>query len=192
MIRKRILIFASGKGSNAMNLIEYFKNKDEIEIVGIVSNNSEAEVLKSARSKKITSYFIENSAIGEAGFLVNFCNDKQIDLIVLAGFLKKIPADLIQKMQNKIVNIHPSLLPKYGGKGMYGLHVHEAVKLANEKETGITIHFVDEVYDTGKIIEQYKCEIVEEDSVFDIQKKVQYLEKVHFPKVIEKVVMGEI
>ncbi|MBT8188285.1 MAG: phosphoribosylglycinamide formyltransferase [Croceitalea sp.] len=186
---KKIVIFASGAGSNAENIIKYFENNANVEVSAVLTNKSDAGVLKRcAFLKKPALYF--NRMAFEDGVVAGVVNSLKPDLIVLAGFLWKIPKDFIKDFKNKIINIHPALLPKYGGKGMYGVKVHEAVKNNFEKVTGITIHYVNENYDEGAIIHQAKVSLSKNDSIHDIANKVHALEYEHFPKVIEKILLG--
>lgn len=180
-----IAIFASGTGSNAQKIIEHFQEKRKAKVVLIVSNNPDAGVLKIAEEKNIPSLIIERKKFKEDGYVQELKNFK-IDFIVLAGFLWKIPSILIKSYPNKIINIHPALLPKFGGKGMYGSSVHEAVINSKEKETGITIHYVDEIYDHGKIIFQSTCSVDENETPETLANKIHSLEHKHYPKVIEE------
>lgn len=181
---KKIVFFASGNGTNVENILNYFKNDDRISILKVFTNNSDAGVLKRIASYRIKSRYFNDSDFKE-GLILKELKLLNPDLIVLAGFLLKIPSSIINFFTNRIINIHPALLPNYGGKGMYGINVHKAVKKNNEKKTGISIHFVDNNYDTGKIIFQKETEISQSDSVEDISNKVHNLELEHFPKVIE-------
>jgi phosphoribosylglycinamide formyltransferase-1 len=183
---KKIALFASGSGSNAENIIRYFQNNPEIQIPIIVSNKSDAYIHERAKNLHVPSVTIPKSGF-ENGEVLQLLKDYQIDFIVLAGFLLKIPENLIVAYPNKIINIHPALLPKYGGKGMYGHYVHEAVVANKEKESGITIHYVNENYDEGKHIFQAKCEILPADSADDVAEKVHQLEYKYLPEVIDKV-----
>jgi len=183
---KRIALFASGSGSNAENIIRYFSNSSELEFPFIISNRPDAPVHERAKNLKVPSYYFSKSDF-ETGKVLKFLQDQAIDLLVLAGFLLKIPENLLTAFPNRIINIHPALLPKYGGKGMYGLYVHEAVVAAGEKESGITIHYVNENYDEGKIIFQAKCPVFPDDSPEDVATKVHTLEYEHFPRVIGEV-----
>lgn len=185
---KKIAIFASGRGSNAAKIIDHFKDKSDIaQVALIVSNKSSAGVLDIAEENGIEQMVLKRQSFYEQGaFVLKQFEEKEIDFIVLAGFLWLVPTYLIKAFPNKIVNIHPALLPAYGGKGMYGMNVHNAVKAAGEKESGITIHYVNEIYDEGKIIFQAKCKIDPEDSPEAIAKKVQQLEHKHFASTIEK------
>lgn len=181
---KRIAIFASGSGSNAENLIKHFEENDHAEVAQIFCNNPKAGVIDRARKLGIRFLVFNNEDLN-SGFLLEKLKSAKIDLIVLAGFLKKIPTSMIEAYENRIVNIHPALLPDYGGEGMFGIHVHREVVENEEEETGITIHYVSEEYDEGEIIFQESVEIDFEDSPEDVQYKVQQLEYKHFPEVVE-------
>lgn len=185
---KRIIIFASGSGSNAENIINYFKNKDLATVSYVLSNNAKAKVKERCERLKVNFLHFTKEEFSESNNVLNFLK-KEADYIILAGFLKKVPEIITKNFANKIMNIHPALLPKYGGKGMYGMNVHKAVKENNEKETGITIHFVNEKYDDGAIIFQAKTTLTSEDTPEDIAQKVHELEYEHFPKVIEEVIL---
>jgi phosphoribosylglycinamide formyltransferase-1 len=182
--KKQIVIFASGAGSNAQKIIDYFKEKTTAEIVLIVSNNPKAGVIEIAAKENIPVLLIEKNRFKESGYLkeIKISNP---DLIILAGFLWKIPQVLIQSFPHKIINIHPALLPAYGGKGMYGNAVHTAVVAAGEKESGITIHFVDEKYDHGETIFQAKCSLSEGESAESLAEKIHHLEHEYYPQTIE-------
>lgn len=180
---KKIVIFASGAGTNAENIVQYFKNNPLATVVGIFSNNSDAKVLDRAKKHQIESFVFDKSQLND-GFVLQILNALQPDLIVLAGFLLKMPSLIIDSYPNKIINIHPALLPKYGGKGMYGHHVHQAVFDQNEVETGITIHFVNQNYDEGNIIFQTKINIKDCISPDQIAQKIHLLECEFFPTVI--------
>lgn len=185
---KKILLFASGAGSNVENIIKYFQNNDSISTVGVFSNNPEAKVLAVAQNNAVFSFVFNRTELSE-GLVLTKIKELQPDLIILAGFLWKMPENIVQEYPNKIINIHPALLPKYGGKGMYGINVHRAVLENKEKETGITIHYVNEHYDEGEFIFQQKVNIEDCDSPEAIAVKVQELEHKHFPKVIEKLLI---
>ena len=157
MTKIRVAIFASGTGSNAVNLIHFFKNHDSIEVAFVLSNKADAPVLASAQNLGIQTINCSNSEAGEVGFLTTVCRAEKIDWIILAGYLRLIPTDLIQAFPNKIINLHPALLPNYGGKGMHGRNVHTAVLANRETESGITIHLVNEEFDSGRIIAQFHC-----------------------------------
>ena len=185
---KHIAIFASGAGSNAQKIIDHFKKiKNKIRVVLIVCNNPVAGVLKIAEKENIPALIIERKKFYDDGYLPEL-KIYHIDLIVLAGFMWKVPAEVIQSYQNKIINIHPALLPKFGGKNMYGSFVHEAVIKAGEKESGITIHYVDEIYDHGKIIFQAKCRVEEDDTPQSLAEKIHALEHKHYSSIIEKII----
>lgn len=186
-----LAIFASGAGSNAEKIIEYFKGNDRVQVALIVCNKPTAGVLKIAENHGINSILIEKEGFFSQNSCVSALKAHQIDFIVLAGFLWKIPDALVNAYRGKIVNIHPALLPKYGGKGMYGMQVHEAVIQAGETESGITIHHVDEHYDEGDIIFQAKCPIEPGDTPEILAQKVHALEHRHFPKVIAELVSSE-
>ncbi|MDN3668813.1 phosphoribosylglycinamide formyltransferase [Echinicola jeungdonensis] len=181
---KKIAILASGNGSNAEEIINYFKHNPKVEVACIASNKPEAYVLERAKNHEIHHFSFTKKEM-EEGILEKTFQELKIDLVVLAGFLIKVPDGLLHLYPERIINIHPALLPKFGGKGMYGLHVHRAVKEKGEKETGITIHYVNEKYDEGRIIFQEKVEVEEKDSPEEIAQKVHALEHKYFPKVIE-------
>ena len=182
---KKILLFASGTGSNVENIIQYFKNNDNVSIVGIFTNNLHAKVLEKAKHHNIPSLVFNKTELNE-GFVLEKINKLQPDLIVLAGFLLKFPEHIVAAYPNKIINIHPALLPKYGGKGMYGIKVHQTILENKEKQTGITIHYVNEHYDEGEFIFQQDVNIEDCDSPEAIAVKVQELEHEYFPKTIER------
>ena len=186
-MKTNIAIFASGGGSNAQEIIEYFEDNQNIDISLVVSNNPEAYVLERAKDAKIEALSFA-SADMDNGFLLKILKLKGINFIVLAGFLKKVSADIIEAFPNTMVNIHPALLPNYGGKGMYGMNVHKAVFNAKELESGITIHYVNDHYDEGNIIEQHRCSLDKDDSAETIQKKVLKLEHEFFAPCIEKLI----
>ena len=186
-----IAIFASGAGSNAQKIIDKFKEDHSAKIVLIVCNKPGTGVLDIAAKEHIPSLMIEKNRFLEGDHYLEELRKKQVDLIILAGFLWKIPVGLINAYPQNIINIHPALLPKYGGKGMYGARVHQAVIDAREKESGITIHYVDEIYDHGKIILQANCPVEEEDTADSLAAKVHALEHLHYPAVIEKLVKNK-
>ena len=187
----RLAIFASGAGSNARQIIKHFACSAHIKISLIVCNRSEAGVLAHAAEAGIPAILIEKERFFSGDNYLPELEQHKIDFIVLAGFLWKIPANLIQAYQKKIINIHPALLPNYGGKGMYGSKVHEAVIAANEQKSGITIHFVDELYDHGEIIFQAKCEVNENDTAETLAKKIHELEYAHYPNVIDNLLQKQ-
>jgi len=186
---KQIAIFASGTGTNAQAIIEHFRGNKNDCVSLIATNNAQSGVLKIAAENNIKTAIISKEEFSNNEQMENLL--KEIDLIVLAGFLLLIPEHLVKSFPNKIINIHPALLPKYGGKGMYGMKVHEAVKANYEVETGITIHYVNEHFDEGEIIEQHKISIPKDDSPIDIQRKVQQLEHLYFAKCVERLLVGE-
>jgi phosphoribosylglycinamide formyltransferase-1 len=186
---KNIAIFASGEGTNTQTIIDYFKSSKSIKIALVVSNKSTANVLNRAKNNSIQTLVIDKNSFYETNRVIDQLKAANIDLIVLAGFLWIIPENLVKAFPNKIVNIHPSLLPKFGGKGMYGMNVHKAVVDSKEKESGISIHYVNEHYDEGKIIAQYKCEVGENDTAEDLAKKIHQLEYDNFPKTIEQLLI---
>lgn len=183
-----IAIFASGAGSNAARIIQHFRNHETIAIALIVCNNPAAGVLTIASNEQIPTLLIEKERFFRGDGFVPELISHHIDFIVLAGFLWKIPQALLSAYPNSIINIHPALLPKYGGKGMYGQRVHAAVIEAGDNESGITIHYVDEHYDNGDIIFQDKCIVSSTDTPETLAKKIHQLEHEHFPRVIEQVV----
>lgn len=186
---KRIAIFASGTGSNAKALIEYFELHHHAQVTLVLSNNPNAGVLAIAREHGVETFVTDREHFFDGKTIVQHLRDRGIDLIVLAGFLWLIPKDLIAAFPNRIVNIHPSLLPKFGGKGMYGKHVHEAVLAANETESGITIHFVNEKFDEGAHVAQHSCPVLPGDTVETLAKRVQELEHTYFAAAVEKLVL---
>jgi len=185
-MKKQIVIFISGKGSNALNIINYFSETEDLMVSHVYSNNKTSAFLKHKFNPKVNIQIFENNDLKTKVFE----ELKQIkpDLIVLAGFLKKIPLSYIEYFDNKIINIHPSLLPSYGGKGMYGAIIHDKVMENNEKETGITIHYVSEHYDSGQIIFQKKISIEDFDTAKTIEEKIHKLEYEYYPKIIETVI----
>jgi len=187
--KARIAIFASGSGTNAEAIIKYFRNHETIEIALLLSNNPQAYALERAKKFNIKSGVFNRSQFRESNEVLNKLEDHAITHIVLAGFLWLVPQNLIDAFPSHIVNVHPALLPKYGGKGMYGSNVHEAVRAANEIETGITIHIVDEHYDEGDILFQARCEVNSEDTPEAIAQKVHHLEHTHYPREIERWIM---
>ena len=183
----RIAIFASGSGSNAENIVHYFSGSSEFQFPLIISNQPNAYIHKRAETLKIPSFTFTKEQFFDAKPVLELLAEYNIDAIVLAGFLLKIPTLLIQHFPDKIINIHPALLPKFGGKGMYGIKVHQAVKEAGEPETGITIHYVNENYDDGNIIFQARCPISATDTAEMIAAKVHLLEHEYYPQIIEKI-----
>jgi phosphoribosylglycinamide formyltransferase-1 len=182
---KKIAIFASGAGSNAQKIIDHFRNNSSTSVSLIVCNNPQAAVLKIAEKENISFILIEKERFFRGDAYVSELKNAGIDFMVLAGFLWKLPSGLIKAFQQRIVNIHPALLPKYGGKGMYGHHVHQSVIDNKEKESGISIHYVDELYDHGKIIFQAKCPVLPDDTVESLAQRIHQLEHKHYPRIIE-------
>jgi phosphoribosylglycinamide formyltransferase-1 len=183
---KRIAVFASGAGSNAKILIEYFELHKNAQVTLLVSNRAEAGAVKIAQEHGVETLLISKENFFSEDSIVAELRERGIDLIVLAGFLWLIPPALIKAFPNRIVNIHPALLPKFGGKGMYGKKVHEAVLAAKEKESGITVHFVNENFDEGEHIAQFSCEVNEDDSIDSLAARIQKLEHKYFAEVVEK------
>ncbi|WP_108804680.1 phosphoribosylglycinamide formyltransferase [Aquimarina sp. Aq107] len=188
---KRIIIFASGSGTNAENIIKYFQERKNAEVTHVFSNNLRAKVLKRAHDLKVKALHFDKESFYTSNDVLNILKDAQPDVIVLAGFLWIFPKKIIDIFPNKVINIHPALLPKYGGKGMYGNHVHEAVVRNKEKETGITIHYVNEHYDEGAIIFQAKTPVEHHYSADDVARAIHELEYKHFPIVIEELLFSE-
>jgi phosphoribosylglycinamide formyltransferase-1 len=184
-MKKRIAIFASGSGSNAQKIMEHFKRSPEAEVVLILTNNPQAYVLQRADNFEIPSHIFTRSEFYDTDAVIKLLKNLQVDLIVLAGFLWLVPPTLLKAFPNKIINLHPALLPKFGGKGMYGDHVHNAVLAAGEEESGITIHFVNEKFDEGEILHQSRFKIEPGDNLEMLKFKGQQLEHQHFPRVIE-------
>jgi phosphoribosylglycinamide formyltransferase-1 len=185
---KRIAIFASGSGSNAGILIHFFESHPKAQVTLVVCNNPNAGVIDIASQQGVEILIPDHDQFYASDSIVKDLKIRRIDLIVLAGFLWLIPKIVVADFKNRIINIHPSLLPKFGGKGMYGKHVHEAVLASGEKETGITIHFINENFDEGEIIAQFSCPVLADDTPESLAKRVQELEHLHFSSTISKVV----
>lgn len=188
---KNIALFVSGTGSNARKIIEYFQDKESINCPLLISNKSSAPALKMAEEHGLETMVLKRSDFYESEDILTVLEKYDIHLIVLAGFLWLIPPYLVEAYPNAIINIHPALLPQYGGKGMYGMHVHRAVKVGGESKSGITIHYVNEHYDEGNIIFQATCPLQDEDSPEQIAQRVLQLEHRHFAPVIERLLLGE-
>lgn len=188
MSKHKVAILVSGTGTNAINIIEYFEKISVADVVLIISNKTDALALEKAQNKGVKTVVFNNESFKKNGTVLDYLMSQSIDFIVLAGFLIKIPNEIIHAYPNKIVNLHPSLLPKYGGKGMYGKRVHKAVIENQESESGISIHFVNEEYDEGTIIFQAKVSVEKGDSVEVLAQKIQQLEHHFFPRVIEQVI----
>lgn len=187
---KNIAIFASDSGTNALNICNFFSKNTAVNVSALVCNKAKATVIERLKPFNIELVLIRKANFEQPNSLIKKLENLQIELIVLAGFLWLIPPELIKAFKNRIINLHPALLPKYGGKGMYGVQVHQAVLLAKEKETGITIHYVNEIYDEGEIIFQATLNIAENESPETLAKKIHELEYAHFPKIIEQVLFG--
>jgi phosphoribosylglycinamide formyltransferase-1 len=185
---KKVVIFASGSGSNAENIILYFKNKIQINVAAVFTNNLHAKVLDKANQLEVSTEVFNKTELSD-GTVLNKINEIKPDLIVLAGFLLKFPESIIEQYPNKIINIHPALLPKYGGKGMYGMNVHQAVLKNKEAETGITIHYVNKDYDEGEFIFQKNVSIINCKTPEEVAQKIHELEMEYFPKEIEKLLI---
>lgn len=183
---KNIAIFASGSGTNAENIIRYFNLNSKVKVSKIYTNNAEAGVINRATNLNVSVFIFNKEDFKYSTIILDDLLSEKIDLIVLAGFLWLIPENIIANFKNKIINIHPALLPKYGGKGMYGNFVHSKVIEMGEKESGITIHYVNDKYDDGNIIFQAKCEVVINETPESLAQKIHKLEFEHFPKEIEK------
>ncbi|AXB56033.1 phosphoribosylglycinamide formyltransferase [Flavobacterium fluviale] len=183
---KKIIVFASGSGTNAENIIKYFSNIEIAKVVSIFTNNASAKVIDRAKNHQIPVEIFSKNELLERNVLQKI-QKIDPDLIVLAGFLLKFPENIIEQYPNKIINIHPALLPKYGGKGMYGMHIHRAIVNNKEKETGISIHYVNENYDEGGIIFQANVALTDEDTPETVAEKIHELEQTHFPEIIHKI-----
>jgi phosphoribosylglycinamide formyltransferase-1 len=184
----KIAIFASGSGTNARNIIEYFNAKKTAVVSCVLSNKSDAYVLERAQNLNIPTFTFNRQEFYETGKVLDFLVDKGINWIVLAGFLWLVPENIVDSFPGRIVNIHPALLPKHGGKGMYGLNVHKAVIENNEPETGITIHFVNKKYDEGSIIFQTRCRVESDDTPESLADRVHQLEYKYYPLIIEQLI----
>ena len=189
---KRLAIFASGTGSNAKRLIDYFSGNKNISVALVISNRKEAGALEIARKAGIPAVSFLKEEFYNSSTVIDKLISEKIDFIVLAGFLIKVPDNILKVYENKIVNIHPALLPDFGGRGMYGLNVHKAVTESGKKESGITIHLVNEHYDEGRILFQAKCAVLENDTPEMLAARVQELEHKHFPEVLEHFISGKL
>lgn len=188
MEKINLAVFASGSGTNAENIALYFQNHPHVDVKVILTNNSKAGVIKRAEALNINTEIFNRQDFYQTNRLVSLLEEYKVDWLILAGFLWLVPENLIQRYANRIVNIHPALLPKYGGKGMYGQHVHNAVIENREVESGITIHTIDEVYDRGKIVFQASCPVKPGDDAETLARRIHQLEYEHYPKVIENLV----
>lgn len=182
-----IAIFVSGNGTNCENIIRYFNGREDVTVALVISNRADAYALTRARRLGVKAVAMSRNDINDEQTMMSVLRNDNIDFIVLAGFMLMVPSFIVKSYERRIVNIHPSLLPKYGGKGMYGRHVHEAVKTAGDNISGITIHYVSDVCDGGEIIAQFTTPISADDTVDDIERKVRGLEIAHFPEVIDNV-----
>jgi phosphoribosylglycinamide formyltransferase-1 len=187
---KNISILASGAGTNAENIIRYFSNGKKAKVTLVLSNKPQAKVLERAAALGVDAFFFDRAQFYETGEVLMMLRRRETDLVVLAGFLWLVPEDVIESFRGRIINIHPALLPLYGGKGMYGDRVHRAVLDAGCSESGITVHYVNEHYDSGDIIFQAKCPVLPGDDVNSLATRVHVLEYVHYPRVIENLVEG--
>lgn len=187
-MKRNIAIFVSGSGTNCENLIRYFQGSDDVNCELVISNKADAYALVRAQNLGVATAVVPKAQLNDEAFMMALMKEHQIDFIVLAGFLPLIPNFLIEAYPRRIVNLHPALLPKYGGKGMWGHHVHEAVKAAGETETGMTVHYVTPVCDSGEIIAQYRVALSPDDTVDDIADKEHQLEMKYFPEIVEKVI----
>lgn len=187
---QRIAIFASGAGTNAARIIEHFKGHASIAVSLVLSNKADAPVLEKAKKENVETYSFGRNEFYDSNRVLEKLVDRKIDLMVLAGFMWLVPENLVKAYSDRIINVHPALLPKFGGKGMYGMNVHRAVKEAGENETGITIHLVNEEYDKGRVLFQARCAVSEKDSAEIIAAKVHALEYANFPKEIERFILN--
>jgi len=185
---RNIAVFASGSGTNAENIIKYFSNQNTARVSLVLSNKRQAMVLKRAEALNIRTLFFEHKEFYVSGKVLRYLTLYKIDFIVLAGFLWLVPESILEQYPGRIINIHPALLPAYGGKGMYGDAVHKAVIASKDKESGITIHYVNKHYDKGDIIFQKKCKVAKDETAESLAVKIHALEYEHFPKVIEGIV----
>lgn len=191
MEKTNIAIFVSGSGTNCENLIKYFSGSDEVAVTLVLSNKADAYGLVRAERLGVPTAVATKAQLADADFMLPLLREHGVGFVVLAGFLPLVPDYLIDEFPRRIVNLHPALLPKYGGKGMWGHHVHEAVKAAGEQETGMTVHYVSPVCDAGEIIAQFRVALSPDDTVDDIAEKEHQLEMQHFPQVVEEVIRGE-
>ena len=188
-MKKKIAIFASGNGSNAENIIKHFNKGKRAEVVLVFSNNKNAKVITKAKKLNVPVFVFSKVDLHSGNTVLEKLINANVDWIILAGFLLKFPENILRQFPNKVINIHPALLPKYGGKGMYGMNIHNAVVLNKEKETGITIHYVNENYDEGEIIFQAKTKVLDTDTPEIVAEKIHKLEQNHFPEVIESLII---
>lgn len=189
MEKKRLAIFASGSGSNAINLIKHFDEHPMIETAFVLTNNAKAGIIDKAERAGVKVIVLTNTDVSSSTVLDSICKEENVSWIVLAGYLRLVPSNFIDRFENKIINLHPALLPKFGGKGMFGQNVHRAVVESGEKESGITIHFVNKEFDKGQIIAQFCCNVSQEDTAEDIDKKIRVLEQSYLPVVVENTIL---
>jgi phosphoribosylglycinamide formyltransferase 1 len=187
-----VAILASGSGTNAQNLIRYFRGHDRINVSLVITNKPDAFVLQRAKDEDVPALVIPNKQWNEKDLVLEILNHHHIDFLVLAGYLMLIPSWLVSQYHNRIINIHPALLPSYGGKGMYGERVHQAVIDSGDKVSGITIHYVNEEYDSGDIIFQAQCDVLPDDTPQNLASRIHQLEYEHFPRVAEEVIMSNV
>lgn len=191
MLKIRLAIFASGAGSNALNILRHFENNAHIEVAFLMTNRKESPLVLAAKTIATPILVFDNEHVSDGEFLMDICAEHKIDYVILAGYLRLIPKEFILNFKEKIINIHPSLLPDFGGKGMYGDNVHLAVLAAKAKNSGISIHFVDENFDEGRMLAQFYCAVEEEETLSSLKKKIQYLEHTYFPVVIEQTILNQ-
>lgn len=189
--KSKIAVFASGSGTNASNLIDYFSNAETAIVPLVLTNKPDAPVIRRATERMTEVVVFDREQLYASEYINNLLLERGVDFIVLAGFLWLVPDNLIGSYRRRIVNIHPALLPAYGGKGMYGDHVHRAVLENGERESGITIHYVNERYDEGDIIFQARCEVRSDDTVASLAARIHGLEHRYYPRVVERVLLGE-
>lgn len=186
----RLAILGSGNGTNAQQISEYFAGRTDVEVACIIYNKRDAYIAERAKRLGIESRYFGRADFYENGAVMDYLRQKQVDWVILAGFLWLVPQEMLAAYPGRIINIHPALLPKYGGKGMYGHHVHEAVVANHETESGITIHIVDEHYDRGTTLFQARCSVTPDDTPDTLAAKIHLLEKEHFPRVIDQTICG--
>ena len=184
----RLAILGSGNGTNAQQITEYFASRSDVEIACIIYNVRDAYIAQRARNLGVEARYFGRADFYESGAVLDYLRQKGVDWVILAGFLWLVPQPILDAFPQKVINIHPALLPKYGGKGMYGHHVHEAVVAAGEHESGITIHIVDNHYDRGTILFQARCTVTPDDTPDTLAAKIHLLEKEHFPRVIDETI----
>lgn len=184
----RLAILGSGNGTNAQQISEYFAAREDVQVACIIYNRRDAYIAQRAKHLGIEARYFGRADFYETGAVLQYLRQKEVDWIILAGFLWLVPQEMLQAYPSRVINIHPALLPKHGGKGMYGHHVHEAVVQAGERQTGITIHIVDEHYDRGTILFQATCEVLPTDTADDVAARIHLLEAANFPRVIDETI----